>query len=79
MSTTTPYKHTSSKTGKTYFLHKKPVKVPGKANEGKVGELFYFAKEVNAEFATDLPDNKIVVEGSNGFPIARKKEKSVAA
>lgn len=70
-----PYKHTSSKSGVTYYLHCQPVKVPGKGNEGKVGKLYYFAKKVNLEaVCRELPDDRVVAEGANGFPIARKKK-----
>ena len=58
--------HTSSKTGKDYFLHRTPTQKPGSF-------LYYFSSKKNEScFCEEIPMGHHVVESDNGFPILRK-------
>lgn len=60
------YTHTNSK-GKEYFLHSKMVTLRNGA-----WRIYYFAKKLNKEFSSALPEEYRVFEGKNGLPMVKK-------
>jgi len=62
------FAHKNSK-GVTYYLHSKMVELKG----GRMQQIFYFRKEVDAPFALEaLPAGKEVIENKNtGLPLVR--------
>ena len=63
------YSHENSK-GITYQLHSKEVTLSG----GRKQRIYYFAKEVNEEFALDeVPEGYKVIENERtGLPMLKK-------
>ncbi|EKD22929.1 MAG: hypothetical protein ACD_83C00183G0002 [uncultured bacterium] len=57
--------------GQTYFLHTKVVTLKG----GREQKIFYFARQVNPEFALDaVPAAYMVSENKRtGLPLLKKK------
>lgn len=57
--------------GQTYFLHTKVVTLKG----GREQKIFYFAREVNPEFALEeVPEGYMVSENKRtGLPLLKKK------
>lgn len=64
------YEYTNTK-GQQYFLHSKEVELRG----GLKMRIFYFRKEVDAEFVLDeLPKDREVIENERtGLPLVRRK------
>lgn len=67
------YSVKSKKSGKTYHLHSKEVKLAG----GRKQRIFYFAGEIDKKNAVDaLPAGYEVFENKRtGLPMLRKKKK----
>ena len=67
------YSVKSKKSGKTYFLHSKEVKLAG----GRKQRIYYFAGEEKKAYALDeLPAGYEVMENKRtGLPMLRKKKK----
>jgi hypothetical protein len=64
------YSYTNSK-GKKYYLHCKK----GTSASGKTRELYYFAGELNSEWAVEqIPAGRKVIEMSTGLPVLKKIE-----
>lgn len=63
------YEYTNKK-GDTYYLHSKEVTLRGNLQM----RIYYFKKEVDAEFALDeLPEGREVVENERtGLPLVRR-------
>jgi len=61
----------SKKSGKTYFLHSKEVKLAG----GRLQNIFYFAGEESKNSLDALPAGYEVMENERtGLPMLRKKK-----
>lgn len=67
------YSVKSKKSGKTYYLHSKEVKLKGDRKQ----RIFYFAGEITPAFAVnELPAGYEVMENAKtGLPMLRKKKK----
>lgn len=67
------YSVKSKKSGKTYYLHSKEVKLAG----GRKQRIFYFAGEEKKTYSLDeLPAGYEVMENKRtGLPMLRKKKK----
>lgn len=66
------YSVKSKKSGKTYFLHSKDVKLAG----GREQRIFYFAGDERPNVLDALPDGYEVMENKRtGLPMLRKKRK----
>lgn len=66
------YSVKSKKSGKTYYLHTKEVKLAG----GRLQKIFYFAGEVGKEALDALPAGYEVMENQRtGLPMLKKKQK----
>jgi YHS domain-containing protein len=66
------YSVKSKKSGKTYHLHTKEVKLAG----GRKQRIYYFAGEVGKEALDELPAGYEVTENAKtGLPMLRKKKK----
>lgn len=64
------YSVKSKKSGKTYFLHSKEVKLAGDRKQ----RIFYFAGEEKPNTLNALPEGYEVMENSRtGLPMLRKK------
>ena len=64
------YSVKSKKSGKTYFLHSKEVKLAGDRKQ----RIFYFAGEQKPNTLNALPEGYEVMENSRtGLPMLRKK------
>lgn len=62
----------SKKSGKTYYLHTKEVKLSGNRKQ----KIFYFAGDVGDNALDQLPAGYEVVENKRtGLPLLRKKQK----
>ncbi len=62
----------SKKSGKTYYLHSKEVKLKGDRKQ----RIFYFAGEAGKNALNDLPSGYEVMENKRtGLPMLRKKKK----
>jgi YHS domain-containing protein len=62
----------SKKSGKTYYLHSKEVKLAGDRKQ----RIYYFAGEEGANSINALPAGYEVFENSRtGLPMLRKKKK----
>ncbi len=62
----------SKKSGKTYYLHSKEVKLKGDRKQ----RIFYFAGEAAKNALNDLPAGYEVMENKRtGLPMLRKKKK----
>lgn len=70
------YAYTNSKE-QTYYLHSKQVTLKGNLKM----QIFYFKREVDAEFALDaLPEGREVVENKRtGLPLVRRIRTEEAA
>lgn len=67
-----PYSVKSKKSGKTYYLHTKEVKLAG----GRLQKIFYFAGEAAKNAVNELPAGYEVMENARtGLPMLRKKKK----
>lgn len=67
-----PYSVKSKKSGKTYYLHTKEVKLAG----GRLQKIFYFAGEAAKNAVDELPAGYEVMENARtGLPMLRKKKK----
>jgi len=65
------YSVKSKKSGKTYYLHSKEVKLAG----GRKQRIYYFAGEVKAGAIDQLPAGYEVMENKRtGLPMLRKKK-----
>ncbi len=66
------YSVKSKKSGKTYYLHSKVVKLAG----GRKQKIYFFAGEVRSNAAVDkLPPGYEVTENKRtGLPMLRKKK-----
>ncbi|MFH1831746.1 MAG: hypothetical protein ABH827_02980 [bacterium] len=61
----------SKKSGKTYYLHSKDVKLKG----DRIQKIFYFAGEVKEGALNALPAGYDVVENERtGLPMLKKKK-----
>jgi hypothetical protein len=61
----------SKKSGKTYFLHTKEVKLAG----GRLQKIFYFAGVAEKNAIDALPDGYEVTENARtGLPMLKKKK-----
>ena len=59
----------SKKSGKTYYLHSKDVKLKG----DRIQTIYYFAGEVKKEALNELPKGYKVVENERtGLPMLKK-------
>lgn len=66
------YSVKSKKSGKTYYLHTKEVKLKG----GRKQRIYFFAGEVGKESLNELPEGYEVMENKRtGLPMLRKKKK----
>lgn len=66
------YSVKSKKSGKTYYLHTKDVKLAG----GRIQKIFYFAGEAAKNAIDSLPAGYEVTENARtGLPMLRKKKK----
>jgi len=64
------YSVKSKKSGKTYYLHSKEVKLAG----GRKQRIYYFAGEVKDGAVDALPEGYEVMENKRtGLPMLRKK------
>lgn len=62
----------SKKSGKTYYLHTKDVKLAG----GRMQKIFYFAGEAGKNAVAALPAGYEVTENARtGLPMLKKKKK----
>jgi YHS domain-containing protein len=67
-----PYSVKSKKSGKTYYLHIKDVKLAG----GRPQTIYYFSGEVGKNSLDQLPSGFEVMENERtGLPMLRKKKK----
>lgn len=65
------YSVKSKKSGKTYYLHTKEVKLTGNRKQ----RIYYFAGTVGDNALKDLPAGYEVMENSRtGLPMLRKKK-----
>lgn len=65
------YSVKSKKSGKTYYLHSKEVKLAG----GRLQRIYYFAGEAKENSLDALPDGYEVMENKRtGLPMLRKKK-----
>lgn len=65
------YSVKSKKSGKTYYLHSKEVKLRGDRKQ----RIFYFAGQAGAGSLDALPDGYEVFENTRtGLPMLRKKK-----
>lgn len=63
------YSVKSKKSGKTYYLHSKEVKLAG----GRLQKIFYFAGEAGAGSLSALPAGYEVIENARtGLPMLKK-------
>jgi YHS domain-containing protein len=61
----------SKKSGKTYYLHSKEVKLAG----GRIQKIFYFAGEAKKDAIDKLPEGYQVIENERtGLPMLKKKK-----
>lgn len=66
------YSVKSKKSGKTYYLHSKEVKLKGDRKQ----RIYYFAGEATKDALNDLPAGYEVMENKRtGLPMLRKKKK----
>lgn len=66
------YSVKSKKSGKTYYLHTKEVKLAG----GRKQRIYYFAGEEKSNSLNELPSGFEVMENKRtGLPMLRKKKK----
>ncbi len=66
------YSVKSKKSGKTYYLHTKDVKLAG----GRIQKIYYFAGEAAKNAIDELPAGYEVTENARtGLPMLRKKKK----
>ncbi|TET05865.1 hypothetical protein E3J79_03685 [Candidatus Dependentiae bacterium] len=66
------YSVKSKKSGKTYYLHTKEVKLAG----GRKQRIYYFAGKAEKNAIDQLPDGYEVFENKRtGLPMLRKKRK----
>lgn len=66
------YSVKSKKSGKTYYLHTKEVKLAG----GRKQRIYYFAGETGKEAIDQIPAGFEVFENKRtGLPMLRKKKK----
>lgn len=66
------YSVKSKKSGKTYYLHSKEVKLKGDRKQ----RIYYFAGEAASNALNDLPAGYEVMENKRtGLPMLRKKKK----
>lgn len=66
------YSVKSKKSGKTYYLHSKEVKLVG----GRKQRIYYFAGDIGKEALNALPEGYEVMENNRtGLPMLRKKKK----
>lgn len=64
------YSVKSKKSGKTYYLHTKEVKLAGDRKQ----RIYYFAKEMGKNTVDNLPAGYEVMENKRtGLPMLRKK------
>ena len=64
------YSVKSKKSGKTYYLHSKDVKLAG----GRIQTIYYFAGEAKKNALDELPEGYEVMENKRtGLPMLRKK------
>ncbi len=64
------YNVKSKKSGKTYYLHSKDVKLAGGRNQ----LIFYFAGDIREGSIDELPEGYEVMENQRtGLPMLRKK------
>jgi len=65
------YSVESKKSGKTYYLHSKEVKLAG----GRMQRIYFFAGDVRpADAVAELPDGYKVIENKRtGLPMLKKK------
>jgi hypothetical protein len=62
----------SKKSGKTYYLHTKEVKLAG----GRLQRIYYFAGEAGANSLNEIPAGYELFENKRtGLPMLRKKKK----
>lgn len=62
----------SKKSGKTYYLHSKEVKLAGDRKQ----RIYYFAGQAEKNALDELPTGYEVMENSRtGLPMLRKKKK----
>jgi hypothetical protein len=67
-----PYSVKSKKSGKTYFLHSKEVKLAG----GRLQRIYYFAGVASTGSEDALPAGYTVIENARtGLPMLKKKAK----
>lgn len=67
-----PYSVKSKKSGKTYYLHSKEVKLAGDRKQ----RIYYFAGEASKDSINELPAGYEVTENKRtGLPMLRKKKK----
>lgn len=65
------YSVKSKKSGKTYYLHSKDVKLSGNRNQ----TIYYFAGEAKSNALDSLPAGYEVMENKRtGLPMLRKKK-----
>jgi len=63
------YSVKSKKSGKTYYLHSKEVKLKG----DRLQRIFYFAGEIKESAINDLPEGYKVIENERtGLPMLKK-------
>jgi YHS domain-containing protein len=66
------YSVKSKKSGKTYYLHTKEVKLAG----GRKQRIYYFAGKAGKDSIDELPKGYEVFENKRtGLPMLRKKKK----
>jgi YHS domain-containing protein len=66
------YSVKSKKSGKTYYLHSKDVKLAG----GRIQRIYYFAGVAEKNSLNELPAGYEVMENSRtGLPMLRKSKK----
>ena len=74
-SSSKPYSHVSSKSGKTYYLFMKIVPLK---NSDKTSTIYWFAKEPTSEKGTavsKVPADRVVSETKNGMLVLKSKNK----
>jgi len=65
------YSVKSKKSGKTYYLHSKEVKLKG----GRLQKIYYFGSEAKENALDALPEGYEVTENERtGLPMLRKKK-----
>ena len=65
------YNVKSKKSGKTYYLHSKDVKLAG----GRDQRIYYFAGDIREGSAEALPEGYEIMENQRtGLPMLRKKK-----